>query len=36
MAKNPMGLIFAGDLARAQQEVDGMLTLLSAREGKKK
>ncbi len=29
MAKNPMGLIFAGDIARAQQEVNEMLTLLS-------
>ncbi len=29
MAKNPMGLIFAGDVARAQQEVDEMLMLLS-------
>jgi hypothetical protein len=25
MAKNPMGLIFAGDIARAQQEVDDIL-----------
>jgi len=30
MAKNPMGLIFAGDIARAQQEVNALLTLLSA------
>lgn len=30
MAKNPMGLIFAGDLVRAQQEVDDILMLLSA------
>ncbi len=29
MAKNPMGLIFAGDLARAQQEINTMLTLLA-------
>jgi hypothetical protein len=29
MAKNPMGLIFAGDVARAQQEVNDMLMLLS-------
>jgi hypothetical protein len=29
MAKNPMGLIFAGDVARAQQEVDEMLMRLS-------
>ncbi len=29
MAKNPMGLIFAGDVARAQQEVDEILMLLS-------
>jgi hypothetical protein len=29
MAKNPMGLIFAGDIARAQQEVNSMLALLS-------
>lgn len=28
MAKNPMGLIFAGDVARAQQEVDSILTQL--------
>ena len=27
MAKNPMGLIFAGDVVRAQQEVDTLLTL---------
>jgi hypothetical protein len=27
MAKNPMGLIFAGDIARAQQEVNEILTL---------
>lgn len=30
MAKNPMGLIFAGDVARARQEVDDLLMLLSA------
>jgi hypothetical protein len=30
MAKNPMGLIFAGDVARAQQEVNNILTLLRA------
>ena len=30
MAKNPMGLIFAGDLARAQQEINTILTLLAA------
>jgi hypothetical protein len=30
MAKNPMGLIFAGDVARAQQEVHDMLTQLAA------
>jgi hypothetical protein len=30
MAKSPMGLIFAGDVARAQQEVDNILMLLSA------
>lgn len=30
MAKNPMGLIFAGDIARAQQEVDAMLTQLAS------
>jgi hypothetical protein len=30
MAKNPMGLIFAGDVARAQQEVNEMLTLFAA------
>lgn len=29
MAKNPMGLIFAGDLTRAQQAVDDILLLLS-------
>jgi hypothetical protein len=29
MAKNPMGLIFAGDVARAQQEVDTMLMQMS-------
>src|SRR5215467_1793336 len=29
MAKNPMGLIFAGDVARAQEEVNSILTLLS-------
>jgi hypothetical protein len=29
MAKNPMGLIFSGDLARAQQEVNDILMLLS-------
>ncbi|HYK86025.1 MAG TPA: hypothetical protein VEV19_11700 [Ktedonobacteraceae bacterium] len=27
MAKNPMGLIFAGDVARAQQEINTLLTL---------
>ena len=30
MAKNPMGLIFAGNLTQAQQEVNEILTLLSA------
>ena len=30
MAKNPMGLIFVGDVARAQQEVNEMLLRLSA------
>ena len=30
MAKNPMGLIFAGDLTRAQHEVNEILTMLSA------
>jgi hypothetical protein len=29
MAKNPMGLIFAGEVARARQEVNTILTLLS-------
>jgi len=29
MAKNPMGLIFAGDVAKAQQEVNTILMLLS-------
>ncbi len=29
MAKNPMGLIFAGDVARAQQEVNTMLMQIS-------
>lgn len=29
MAKNPMGLILAGDLKRAQQEVDAVLTSLA-------
>src|SRR5258706_1163636 len=30
MAKNPMGLIFAGDLARAQQQINTILMLLAA------
>jgi hypothetical protein len=30
MAKNPMGLIFAGDVTRAQQEVNTMLAQLAA------
>ncbi len=30
MAKNPMGLIFAGDVARAQQEVNEILLQISA------
>ena len=29
MAKNPMGLIFAGDVAKAQQEVNTILTILA-------
>ena len=32
MAKNPMGLIYAGDIARAQQEVDEILVQLSAQQ----
>ena len=31
MTKNPMGLIFAGDLTKAQQEVDTMITQAHAR-----
>jgi hypothetical protein len=30
MAKNPMGLIFAGDITRAQQEVNTLLYQLPA------
>jgi hypothetical protein len=30
MAKNPMGLIFAGDLERVQQEMDALLAMISA------
>jgi hypothetical protein len=30
MAKNPMGLIFAGDVQRAQREVESILTMFSA------
>ena len=32
MATNPMGLIFAGDVKRAQQEMHALLMMLSARE----
>ncbi len=31
MAKSPMGLIFAGDVKQAQQEVQSVLTILSAK-----
>src|SRR5205823_9302893 len=31
MAKNPMGLIFAGDVKRAQQEVESLLTRFAPR-----
>jgi hypothetical protein len=34
MAKNPMGLILAGDVKQAEQEVQSILATLSAKESK--